>query len=138
MRHYVKLPPEAERRAALQALIDSGVEPSPENLIAASKKKGAPLYAFFRSLSEKEWAEFGRYETARRIIQTTKVEYSVGGATITARQVECVRVDGERRYEALGKILKDKSLLDGYMQEIQSLNEQAASKMERLRLLMRE
>lgn len=132
----VKLPPEAERRAALKALIDAGIEPSPENLLKASRKRGAPLYQYFRSLPEKDWAEFGKYETARKIIRSTHVEYSVGGATISVRQVECVRVGGEKRYAAMDAILQDGTLTDAYMAEIQSLLGQASDKLDRLRSLM--
>lgn len=138
MKASVKLPPEAERRAALQALIDSGIEPSPENLLAASRKRGAPLYSYFRSMSEKDWADFGRHEAARRIIQSTKVEYSVGGATITARMVECVRVDEGKRYAAMADILNDPAMLDAYKREIQSLLSQASDKLDRLWSLMAE
>lgn len=131
-----KLPPEAERRAAIQALIDKGIEPSPSNLLAASRKRGAPLYAFFRSMPEKDWAEYGKHETARKIIQTTKVEYSVGGAAISVRQVECIRVEGEQRYAAIESILESSALTDAYMAEVQSLLGQASSKLDRLRALM--
>lgn len=131
-----KLPPEADRRAALKALIDKGIEPSPENLMAASRKRGAPLYAFFKGLTDKELAEYARYEICRKIIHTTKVEFSVGGATISVRQVECVRSNGEKRYAAIEEIMADKRLTDAYMAEVQSLLSQASDKLERIRQLM--
>lgn len=134
----IKLPSLELRRQAIQQLIDAGVEPSPGNLLKAAQTKKSPLYEYFRSIPEHEWAEFGKIEACRRILHTTKTEFKVGGATIKTRMSECVRIGKDIQYAPIQDILKDKALLDGYMREVQTLNEQAAHKMNTLRLLLSE
>lgn len=130
------LPPEELRLKALKALVENGIEATPENLVQASRKRGAPLYKYFRELPDEQLLEYARYEICRSIIRNTKVDLEIGGKTISVRYVECVKVDGHKRYATVEDIAKDSGLLDAYMREIESLNEQAVNKMQRLRMLM--
>lgn len=124
------------RRQALEQLIKKGIEPSPENLLKDARKKSHPLHAFFYDTPDEMWIQFGRYEAARRIIDTTKVEFTHGGKTMQVRAVEFVKVNGHGKWATTEDIVKDPELLDAYMLEIGRLNEQAAEKMARLRALM--
>lgn len=125
--------PKVLRLQAIQALEKAGIEPSPENLLKMSKRKKHPLHAFFWDTPDEVWAQVGRYEGARRIINTTRVEFSIGGKTLEVRAVEFVRTDDGGRWAMTQDIVKSPELLSGYMREIESLNEQAAEKMRKLR-----
>lgn len=125
------------RQKAVDMLIKSGIEPSPENLVSASKKKRHPLHRFFWETPENDWAHFGRYEAARWVLRTTMVEFSIGGKKLEVRAVEYTRPESGARWASMREIVATPELLDGYMREIQTMNESAADKMEKLRELMK-
>lgn len=126
--------PKEVRLAAVQSLIESGIEPSPANLLEASREKGHPLHEFFWKTPQKVWAHVGRYEGARRILQMTKVDLAIGGKTIEVRAVEYTRSpEGGGRWASTREIVETPELLSGYMREIESLNESAVEKMRKLR-----
>jgi hypothetical protein len=125
------------RIAAVSALIESGKEPSPDNLLAASKRKSHPLHAFFWETPESLWADIGRYEGARRVLQFAKQDLIFGGKTIETRMVEYVRdEEGAGRWASMREIVASKQLLSGYMREIENLQEAATEKMRKLRDLI--
>lgn len=138
MTKHIPLPDKETRIKAVRQLIDKGIEPSPENLLKANRRKGTPLYEYFRGIDEKTWAEFGRYETARRIIDNVPQVHFVGGVQIETRMVEVVRDKGEKRWAAMDDILSSSALRDSYMSEVQRLMEQAQAKLENLRALMKD
>lgn len=126
--------PKEVRLAAVQSLIESGIEPSPANLLEASREKSHPLHDFFWKTPQKVWAHVGRYEGARRILQMTKTELVIGGKTIEVRAVEYTRAEGGGgRWASTREIVETPELLSGYMREIESLNESAVEKMRKLR-----
>lgn len=125
--------PKEVRLAAVQTLIESGIEPSPANLLEASKEKGHPLYEFFWKTPQKVWAHVGRYEGARRILQMTKVDLVIGGKTLEVRAVEYTRTEDGGRWASTREIVETPELLSGYMREIESLNQSAVEKMRKLR-----
>lgn len=135
----VPLPSAELRRQSIQDLLDRGMEPSPENLLRESAKKGAVLYDYFASIPKAKWAQIGQYHAARTIIDKTKIEYAIGGQVIVARMVEFVRGgdDGEGGYRSMREIIADTELQDRYMAEISGLMQQAQQKMENLRALLR-
>jgi galactokinase len=134
---HIKLPEKELVVAARDQLAKKGIEPSAENLLRENRKKGAPLYEYFKSINDKDWIEYAQYQVARQIIHTMKDVFHVGGKTITTRAVEVVRENGEEKYVWMRNILSDPNLRDSYMQEISSLMKQAQDKMDRLRELMR-
>lgn len=128
--------PAETKLAVLQELRDAGLEPSPANLLEASKAKGHPLHGPLWKRSDKEWARIGRLEFCRQFIKSVRVEFTHGGRTIQTRAVEFVKPNGEGHWLHTEDIVKDPKLLDAYMVEIARLNEQASEKMARLRALM--
>lgn len=131
-----KAPTEA-RKKAVEELIASGEEPSPENLLKRSKRKSAPLHDYFYNTPESEWVEYGRYEAARKIIHSVNTTLTIGGVQIENRAVEFVRgQDGEGRWASMQDILQDDNLLRAYMREVSRLMKQAQDKMERIDALM--
>lgn len=128
--------PKEARLAAVSALVESGKEPSPDSLLKASRRKNHPLYGFFWETPDEVWAHIGRYEGARRILQTTKIDLVVGGKTIEVRAVEYTRTDDGGRWASIREIIASPDLLSGYMREIETLNESAAEKMRKLRELI--
>lgn len=134
----VNLPtaPKEALLAAVNALIAANKEPSPDNLLKASKRAGHPLHAFFWETPDDVWAHIGRYEGARRILQTTKIDLVIGGKTIEVRAVEYTRTDDGGRWASIKEIVASPDMLSGYMREIESLNESAAEKMRKLRELI--
>ena len=125
--------PKEARLAAVQALIESGDEPSPANLLERSKDESHELHEFFWKTPEATWAHVGRYEGARRILQMTKTELVIGGRTIEVRAVEYTRTDDGGRWASTREIVQTPALLSGYMREIETLNQAAAEKMRKLR-----
>lgn len=127
----------SKRVEVLKALVDDGLEPSPDNLLEASRADGHPLHdALWQKGSDVKFALIGRLEFCRRFIHATKIEWTHGGKTIETRYVEFVRPNGVGKYATVHQIVEDKSLLNAYMTEIRLLNEQAAEKMARLQALM--
>lgn len=125
--------PKEVRLAAVMALVESGIEPSPTNLLEASREKGHPLHDFFWKTPQNVWAHVGRYEGARRILQMTKTDLVIGGKTIEVRAVEYTRTGDGGRWASVREIVDTPELLSGYMREIESLNESAVEKMRKLR-----
>lgn len=136
IQRYAPKAPQALCRDAIQKLIDSGEEPSPENLLKLSKQKDAPLHAFFYKTPDSTWVQYGRYEAARRIIQSSTQQFVHGGKTITSRAIEFIRDDGEGRWERVEKLLEDPSLRSAYLREISRLLEQAQDKLARFSKLI--
>ena len=124
--------PQDVKVQAVTALVESGKEPSPSNLIAESKKKKHPLHGFFWDTPESTWAEVGRYEGARRILQTTKVDLSIGGKSISMRAVEFCRDQDGGRWASMQDIVNSDELRRGYMTEVNRLLQSAQEKMARL------
>jgi len=127
--------PKDAKKAAYDNLVASGLEPSPENLLQSSKKKGAPLHEYFYGGNAKEWADYGRYEAARKIIQSIPVHWRVGGRTITTRAVEFVKTPEGGRWAFMRDILSDKRLADAYLEEVDRLLGSARDKLARFRSL---
>ena len=124
--------PQDAKIEAVTLLVKSGKEPSPKNLVAESRKKKHPLHDFFWSVPESTWAEVGRYEGARRILQTTKVDLSIGGKSINTRAVEFCRDDDGGRWASIQDIVASDELRRGYMVEVNRLLTSAQEKMARL------
>jgi len=125
------------REKAIGELLEKGLEPSPDNLLAASRHKGAPLHNFFFvDISESTWIEFGRREAARRIINSAKIAFTHGVKTLEVRQIEFLRQNGVGRWATTEEIVADPELLKLYMDEIMRLQDASHAKMARVRELM--
>lgn len=125
-------------RAAVTLLTASGKEPSPENLLRAAEKKTHPLHAFFYETPDETWIKFGRYEAARRLIDSYKVEFTHGGKSFETRAVEFIRLNGGGRWATAEEIAASPELRAAYAREVESLMAQAQAKMAKLAELMQE
>jgi len=129
--------PYALKEEAVQRLIKSGKEPSPENLVKMSRRKGTPLHDYFFGGKEREWADYGRYEAARKIIQSVHVDWTIGGTTIQTRAVEFVPDSEGGRYAKMQEILSSASLKDSYIAEVIRQLGLAQEKLEKFRILQK-
>lgn len=130
-------PPKGVAADDVAAALDQLKEPSPENLLQASKAKRHVLHGDLWSEGDQVWAQRGRLERCRQILGAVKRVEIIGGKTIEVRAVEFVRLNGEDRWAKIDDILQDKSLCDAYMAGVQNLLEQASAKMSKLRELMK-
>lgn len=128
--------PAQARQAAIEWMIERGIEPSPENLLKEAKKKTNPLHAFFSDIPDSTWIQFGKYEAARRIIDSTKVTFEHGGKMMTVRAVEFVPMNGHGRWATTEQIAADSELRVAYMAAVSGLLDQAQSKLARMMELM--
>lgn len=133
----IKMPSPELRVEAVKDLQRKGWEPSPENLGRRSMQKSAPLYDHFSVLSEKDFADYGRYEHCRKIIRSVPQYEFIGGKKIEHRMVECVTIDKEKRWAFMDDILADPDMTDAYYEAVQTLLRQAQDKLSMLQQLQR-
>jgi hypothetical protein len=125
----VPFPPNEERLKVLQELIDKGIEPSPDELLKAAKRKNHPAHDFVFN-EDVDWQNVGRREYCRRWIQITKgPDIVIGGMTYTPRAVEWTRTEDGGRWAAMGEIERDGELFDGYLRECHRMSEAMATKL---------
>lgn len=130
-------PPKDVPAEAVKAALDELPEPSPENLLEASKRKRHVLHQDLWSEGDQVWAQRGRLERCRRIIGGVKEVVVAGGKEIEVRAVEFVKPNGgDGRWLNIDTIRSDPDLIDAYLSEIQRLQDQASGKMAKLRELM--
>lgn len=130
-------PPKGVDVAEVAKWIESKDNPSPDNLLDASKNKKHCLHQAIWSEGDQIWAQRGRLEFCRKILGAVKVEVSVGGRLIQVRSVEFVKVNGDGRWIGIGQISEDAELRDAYLAEIVRLQEQASAKMAKFRELLK-
>ena len=116
--------------------IDSLDELSPDALLHAAKHKAHVLHKALWSEGDQVWAYRGRLEYTRKIMASVEEVETKGSKVIEHRYVEFVRTSDGDRWALMKDILVNQELLDGYMLEIQRMNEQAAAKMTNLRALL--
>lgn len=121
----------------VKATLDRLEEPSPENLLHATKAKRHPLHDAVWGEGDQVWAQRGRLEYCRRIIGAINETIVVGGKSIEIRVVEFIRTNGSGQWTSIDDIRNDPLLLDAYLAEVQRLQEQAVAKLEKVRVLMR-
>ena len=119
------------------AAVDNLSEPSPENLLEASKLSKHVLHDELWAEGDQVWAQRGRFERCRHILGGYCEVVVSGGKEIQIRAVEFIRSNGEGRWTTLNNIRSDPVLLEAYIAEIQRLQEQAAAKMAKVRELLR-
>ncbi len=130
-------PPKGVSADDVKAALDKLREPSPENLLDASKAKRHVLHGELWGEGDQVWAQRGRAEQCRRIIGAVQEVIVVGGKTIQIRAVEFIKRNGEGHWTSIDDIRQSEELRDAYMSEIQRLQEQASAKMAKFRQLMR-
>lgn len=118
------------------AAIERLKEPTPENLLEASKSKKHILHETLWAEGDQVWANRGRLECCRKIIASVCEVEVVGGREIAIRAVEFVRANGDGRWATLTDIKKDPDLMDAYLAEVLRLQEQASAKLKKVRALM--
>lgn len=131
-------PPKGVNPEDVMAALEKLPEPSPENLLNASKRKTHVLYQELWSEGEQVWAQRARLDRCRHIIGGVRSVEVVGGKTILARAVEFIRPNGQGRWASLAEIIADTSLLEAYLGEVERLNQQAADKMTMARHMLKE
>lgn len=131
-------PPKKVTPEAAKAAIDKLKEPTPENLLEASKRDKHVLHEDLWSEGDQVWAQRGRLERCRKILGAVQEVVIVGGKEMTVRSVEFVKTSGEGRWATLETIRSDPALLEAYFAEILRLQEQATAKMAKVRELMRD
>ena len=109
--------------------------PSPDNLLEASKVSDHVLHWELWHEGDQVWANRGRMERCRQIIGSIHEVRIIGGKTIANRAVEFVRVKGEGRWAHIEAIVQDPSLDAAYLTEIMRLQEQAHAKLARYKAL---
>jgi hypothetical protein len=112
-------------------------EPSPENLLAASKRPKHILHDELWSEGDQVWAQRARLDRCRHIIGGVRSIDIIGGKTISTRVVEFIRPNGEGRWASMAEIVADGSLLEAYLMEIERLSQQAADKMSVVRNMLK-
>ena len=130
-------PPKNVSAEDVKQALDSLEEPTPENLLEASKRKRHILHADLWSEGDQAWAQRARLDRCRHIIGAVVEPIVVGGKTITVRSVEYVRANGEGRWATLTQIRSDPELREAYAAEVERLQEQALGKLTKLRELMK-
>lgn len=130
-------PPKNVAADDVAAAVSELPEPSPENLLDASKRKRHVLHDELWSEGDQVWAQRGRLERCRRILGGYVETIVTGGKEIQIRAVEFVRTNGEGRWASIDSIRSDPELVDAYAAEVQRLQDQASAKMAKLRELMR-
>lgn len=113
-----------------------GIEFTPESIVKHSRNKNHPLHAHFWQRSKDEWADVGRYEGARRIVQTVMTEISIGGKRFVTRAVEFVHTREGGQYADISEIIESNELQLGYMMEIERNLIACTEKMQKLREMM--
>lgn len=129
-------PPKDVAPDAVKAAIDKLKEPTPENLLQASKRPKHVLHNDLWSEGDQVWAQRGRLERCRKIIGAVQEVVVAGGKEISIRAVEFVHLNGDGRWATIDTIRSDPELLNAYLSEIQRLQEQAVGKMQKVRDLM--
>lgn len=122
----------------VKAALDVLPEPSPENLLDATKAEGHVLHEDLWAEGDQVWAQRGRLDRCRRIIGAVHEIVPVGNREVSIRAVEFVRPNGEGRWASLDNIRNDPDLLDAYLGEVERLAEQAAAKSRKVRELLRQ
>jgi hypothetical protein len=117
--------------------LDALPTPSPENLLEASKRKRHVLHGELWSEGDQVWAQRGRLERCRKIIGAVQEVIVVGNREIKVRAVEFVKTNGSGQWTGIESITSDPDLTDAYLAEIQRLQDQAAAKMARFRMLLK-
>jgi hypothetical protein len=110
----------------------------PAVLFEHSKASTHCLHSHLWSEGDQVWANRARLEECRQISMAVLREYSIGGRTYSIRAVEYVRQNGGGTWATMNEILNDHDLEDGYLAEIERLNDQAARKMESFRQLRKQ
>lgn len=131
-------PPKNVTPEAVKTALDKLSEPTPENLLHASKRKTHVLHEDLWAEGDQVWAQRGRIERCRRIIGAVHEVVIAGGKEISIRAVEFVKPNGTGRWATLESIRSDPDLLNAYLGEVQRLQEQATGKMQKIRDLMTE
>ena len=129
-------PPEQFDRA-----LHSLDKPEPEPLVLAAKAKKHPLHQrWYVNKTEGEWAHIARVDDARKLIRNLNEVVTIGGKTVETRAVEFIRLGTSREYTGvyIYNILDDPDMLVSYLREVQRLNEQAAEKLGRVMMMIKE
>lgn len=113
-----------------------GNEPTPQNLLELSRSDNHPLHAHLWDDNDELWAERGRLNECRKILQSIVTPQIVGERTIEVRAVEFLRVNGEGHWRDIETIRGNESLRAAYLREIQGLQEQALGKLAKYQELM--
>lgn len=131
-------PPKGVEADAVKGALDALPEPSPENLLEASKSSNHVLHEDLWSEGDQVWAQRGRLERCRKIIGSVVDTQLVGGKAITVRAVEFLRSDDDKKgqWVSIESIVQDSDLLDAYLAEVQRLQDQASAKMAKVRALL--
>lgn len=116
--------------------IDGLDDLSPDALLNAAKRETHVLHKTLWAEGDQVWAYRGRLEYTRKIMASVEEVETKGSKVIEHRYVEFVRTSEGGRWARMKDILVNQELLDGYMAEIQRMNEQAAAKMTNLRALL--
>lgn len=133
-------PPSGVSAEAVKNALDELAEPSPDNLLDASKTRTHILHGDLWSEGDQAWAQRARLDRCRRIIGAVHEVVVVGGKTLTTRSVEFVRPNGSPngRWCTLQTIMADPVLIDALMDEVIALQERVTAKLARIRELMKQ
>lgn len=123
--------------ACAQAVLDLP-EPSPENLLAASKARRHLLHDHLWSENDAVWAGRARLEECRHILGGYRQVVVTKDREIEIRAVEFIRGSGGGKWATVEDICADPQMRDAYLNEAIRQQEQALAKTERVRQILKE